>query len=337
MRRASGRRLACGSASSSPPGKRSCSRCPQPGSSTLPLRAEDLGFDSVWVGDSLTARPRLEPLALLAAHRDADDTCHYRNRRADRVTATHGTRRALHRDRRSARRGAPRPRPRRRLPHGRRPSSSSLRQTPRSVAALRSSNATSRPGGGCGATLPHRPHRGSMRRSRQALGAIPPTCPSRRSTAVARGIRTEGAGSSGPVVRRLVAVPAHGLRIRCTACRGRCGSAGRRTNDAGRVCRVRDRGDRRPARSGVRAAGSFLQAYYGFSGETLRLIQAVVAGSPEACAEQLCEYVAAGADHLVLRLGDLAGTNLLGPLAGVADRVRSTSSQTRPASIKENQ
>jgi alkanesulfonate monooxygenase SsuD/methylene tetrahydromethanopterin reductase-like flavin-dependent oxidoreductase (luciferase family) len=30
-------------------------------------RAEDLGFSSVWVGDSLTARPRHEPLTLLAA------------------------------------------------------------------------------------------------------------------------------------------------------------------------------------------------------------------------------------------------------------------------------
>ena len=33
----------------------------------LAVRAEALGFDSVWVGDSLTARPRLEPLATLAA------------------------------------------------------------------------------------------------------------------------------------------------------------------------------------------------------------------------------------------------------------------------------
>jgi alkanesulfonate monooxygenase SsuD/methylene tetrahydromethanopterin reductase-like flavin-dependent oxidoreductase (luciferase family) len=30
-------------------------------------RAEDLGFDSVWVGDSLLSKPRYEPLALLAA------------------------------------------------------------------------------------------------------------------------------------------------------------------------------------------------------------------------------------------------------------------------------
>ncbi|MEV6796040.1 LLM class flavin-dependent oxidoreductase [Streptomyces sp. NPDC051320] len=29
--------------------------------------AEDLGFDSVWAGDSLTARPRLDPLVVLAA------------------------------------------------------------------------------------------------------------------------------------------------------------------------------------------------------------------------------------------------------------------------------
>ena len=31
------------------------------------VRAEDLGFDSVWAGDSLHARPRVEPLTLLAA------------------------------------------------------------------------------------------------------------------------------------------------------------------------------------------------------------------------------------------------------------------------------
>src|SRR5258705_13958337 len=33
----------------------------------LAQRAQRLGFDSVWVGDSLLARPRHEPLTLLAA------------------------------------------------------------------------------------------------------------------------------------------------------------------------------------------------------------------------------------------------------------------------------
>lgn len=33
----------------------------------LAQRAKDLGFDSVWIGDSLTARPRHDPLTLLAA------------------------------------------------------------------------------------------------------------------------------------------------------------------------------------------------------------------------------------------------------------------------------
>ena len=33
----------------------------------LAARAEAEGFDSVWVGDSLTARPRHDPLTLLAA------------------------------------------------------------------------------------------------------------------------------------------------------------------------------------------------------------------------------------------------------------------------------
>ena len=34
---------------------------------TLAERAEQAGFDSVWIGDSITARPRHEPLTLLAA------------------------------------------------------------------------------------------------------------------------------------------------------------------------------------------------------------------------------------------------------------------------------
>ena len=33
----------------------------------LAERAEGLGFDSIWVGDSLLARPRNDPLTLLAA------------------------------------------------------------------------------------------------------------------------------------------------------------------------------------------------------------------------------------------------------------------------------
>lgn len=33
----------------------------------LAEKAEDLGFDSIWIGDSVTARPRHEPLTLLAA------------------------------------------------------------------------------------------------------------------------------------------------------------------------------------------------------------------------------------------------------------------------------
>src|SRR5438132_8199950 len=33
----------------------------------LASRAERLGFDSIWIGDSLLARPRHEPLTLLAA------------------------------------------------------------------------------------------------------------------------------------------------------------------------------------------------------------------------------------------------------------------------------
>ena len=35
------------------------------------MRAEALGLDSVWVGDSILARPRFEPLTTLAAIADA--------------------------------------------------------------------------------------------------------------------------------------------------------------------------------------------------------------------------------------------------------------------------
>ncbi|HVB18423.1 MAG TPA: LLM class flavin-dependent oxidoreductase, partial [Stellaceae bacterium] len=34
---------------------------------SLAERAEGLGFDSIWVGDSILARPRHEPLTLLSA------------------------------------------------------------------------------------------------------------------------------------------------------------------------------------------------------------------------------------------------------------------------------
>jgi alkanesulfonate monooxygenase SsuD/methylene tetrahydromethanopterin reductase-like flavin-dependent oxidoreductase (luciferase family) len=34
---------------------------------TLAEKAEDLGYDSIWIGDSITARPRHEPITLLAA------------------------------------------------------------------------------------------------------------------------------------------------------------------------------------------------------------------------------------------------------------------------------
>ncbi|MDG2285948.1 MAG: LLM class flavin-dependent oxidoreductase, partial [Alphaproteobacteria bacterium] len=34
---------------------------------TLAEKAEDLGYDAIWVGDSITAKPRHEPITLLAA------------------------------------------------------------------------------------------------------------------------------------------------------------------------------------------------------------------------------------------------------------------------------
>ncbi len=60
----------------------------------LAERAEELGLDSVWVGDSLVARPRYEPLALIGRAGATDDEGARRNRLPGHHAASPGAARA---------------------------------------------------------------------------------------------------------------------------------------------------------------------------------------------------------------------------------------------------
>ncbi len=94
----------------------------------LAERAEGLGYDSIWVGDSILARPRHEPLTLLVGGRRAHQTCRARHRGAVAGAAQPGRPGARHRD--------PGPDQRRAL-HPRRRHRQRRSQYPRRVRRLR--------------------------------------------------------------------------------------------------------------------------------------------------------------------------------------------------------
>jgi alkanesulfonate monooxygenase SsuD/methylene tetrahydromethanopterin reductase-like flavin-dependent oxidoreductase (luciferase family) len=72
--------------------------------------------------------------------------------------------------------------------------------------------------------------------------------------------------------------------------------------------------DRDPARAEARL-GSYVSSYYGLPFDVMRKVQGMFAGTPEACAEWLLEFARAGAAHLVLRSPDLPAD--LDPIAEV--------------------
>jgi alkanesulfonate monooxygenase SsuD/methylene tetrahydromethanopterin reductase-like flavin-dependent oxidoreductase (luciferase family) len=298
-------------------------------------RAEDLGFDSVWVGDSLTARPRLEPLVLLGA------------------IATRTARVAI----------------------GTAALTASLRPTALAAHSIATVDqlAEGRLILGLGAGFPmeetelefaaagatYRRRIAQLERNaaiwRWLWGDPSAPPPSGVDEAIAQALRAmpRPARPSGPPLWLAGSGPSALDRAgrlfdgwlpyppTATDFDTQRAAVGAAAVHAGRTTPVECAVyvtvviDDRPGAASERL-DRFSSVYYGFSGETLRLVQAVVAGSPEACAEQLCEYVAAGADHLVLRVGDLEGSNLLGPLAGVADRVRSSSTSDVLATVKED-
>ena len=298
-------------------------------------RAEDLGFESVWVGDSLTARPRFEPLVLLGAI--ATRTTQVAIGTAALTASLRPTALAAHSiatvDQLAEGRlvlglGAGFPMEETELEFAAADATYRRRiaQLERNVAIWRWlwGDPSARPPSGIDEAIA------------QALGAMPrPARPGGPPLWLA-GSGPNALDRAGRLFDGWLPYPPTAAEF--DAQRAAVGAA---AQHAGRTTPVECAAyvtvviDDRPAAASERL-DRFSRLYYGFSGETLRLIQAVVAGPPDACAVQLCEYVAAGADHLVLRLGDLDGSNLLGPLAGVADRVRSSSTGHALASAKED-
>ncbi len=88
--------------------------------------------------------------------------------------------------------------------------------------------------------------------------------------------------------------------------------------------------DRDPAAAEARL-GAFYTSYYGLPFEVMRRVQGCFAGSPEGCAAWLAGYVRAGVSHLVLRSPDLErdleplALTVIPPLRGVTGGAASPS------------
>ena len=167
----------------------------------LAVRAERLGWDSIWIGDSLLARPRHEPLTLLAAVAARRAAGRARHRRAAADIAQSGAAGAPGRHARPDRGGAPDPRrrhrPRRarhpRGVHGRR---RAVREARRAAARRPAPlpRAVDRQAGVLGGAV-------DGRGRRAGADALSP----RRAAAVDRRIAAGQPGARGQAFRRLAA------------------------------------------------------------------------------------------------------------------------------------
>jgi alkanesulfonate monooxygenase SsuD/methylene tetrahydromethanopterin reductase-like flavin-dependent oxidoreductase (luciferase family) len=299
------------------------------------VRAEDLGFDSVWVGDSLTARPRLEPLTLLAAiatrtNRAAIGTAALTGALRPTALAAHSiaTIDQLADGRLVVGLGAGFPMQDTELefaaagaPYGRR-----IAQLERNVATWKWlwGDPSAPPPSGTTETIA------------QALRSIPPPARPGGPPLWLAGSGPKALDRAGRMFDGWLPYPTtvSDFETQRAAVHAAAADVGRATRIECAVY-VTVAIDDRTARASERL-DRFSNAYYGFSGETLRVIQAVVAGTPEECAEHLCGYVAVGADHLVLRIGDLDGNDRIDTLARVAELVRSTNSRRELAITQES-
>ena len=159
----------------------------------LAERAERLGYDSVWVGDSLLARPRHEPITLLAGVAGRTRRVRARHGRAAAGAAQSRAARAPGCDARPGQRrpGDPRRRHRHRrsqypgrVPLGRRAVREARRHVDGRHAALQ--GAVDRQAGGLGRPL-----------ARRAGRARPDAAPARRAADLGRRLGAGRAGAGG--------------------------------------------------------------------------------------------------------------------------------------------
>lgn len=284
----------------------------------LAQRAEDLGFDSVWAGDSLLARPRLDPLIVLAAC--ATVTRHVALGTAALTAAlrppliganmlTSLDHVAPGRLRVGVGAGFPVPETEREFsavgvpPAGR---SARLDETVRLWKQAWSAEAGGRGGEPCAGNDGRTAFHGAIW-DVDGLDRLP-------RPAVPGGPRVWLAAGGGPAVLDRVAGLYDGWLpflpdparyqwawdrvMRLAAAAGRLPSA----IEPGLYATVYL--DAKSARGEARLE-EYVRGYYGRSLEFMSAIQAFCHGTPQHCANWLAGFIAAGARHLVLRVGSL--------------------------------
>lgn len=270
----------------------------------IAARAETLGFDSVWTGDSLTARPRFAPLTLLAAV--AARTSHIRVGTAALTAA--------------------------------------LRPPVLGAASVATLDriAGGRLVLGLGAGFPDAateaefevlgaPFHGRLER----LGAVVDAWRAAWRGEIAPGFPTPSRSAgppmwlagAGPRALRLAAWSFDGWlpyvpdpeTYRQTSHRldDLLSDAGRTPADVARALYVTVLVD-----GAVDEMGEWCQGYYGVSADVLERFQAVVAGPLDACVDRLARFADSGACHLVLRIGSPHTERYLDTTAELARRWR---------------
>jgi len=268
----------------------------------LAVTAEDLGLDSVWVGDSILARPRLDPLPMLSAvahatRRVTVGTAAFLAAARQPVTAAHAIATVD------------------RIAEG------------RLVLAVGSgfpSDDTRAEFEACGAPYDGRGRRlhDTVRRWRAMwAGEVAPDDPVARLPGPSRsgGPPVWLAGGTDRALRAVGRLYDGWLPYPPTP---EAYAAGWEQVTDAATAAGREPGDITPAlyatlvladtaEAAAEEADAYVSAYYGLPLELLSAFQTVICGPPEACVERLRSYVEAGARHVILRFGSRRVTEQL--------------------------
>jgi alkanesulfonate monooxygenase SsuD/methylene tetrahydromethanopterin reductase-like flavin-dependent oxidoreductase (luciferase family) len=280
-------------------------------------RAEQVGFDSVWAGDSLTARPRVEPLTLLAAvaaktSRITLGTAALTAALRNPVSAAHAiaTVDQLSEGRLVLALGAGFPIPETEAEFAAvgLPFASRISRLVKTVELWRGLWEPG-PGGQDAAA-----HRDLL----HGIDALPrPVRPGGPPLWFA-GAGPKALARTGRLFDGWLPYPATASEYAAglAAVRDAASRAGRTRGcvTPGLYATVVVDADRGRA---FRQLDDYAHAYYGFSGETLMAIQTVIIGAPDECSARLADYFEAGATHVVARIGTLRPHDRLEHLAEV--------------------
>jgi alkanesulfonate monooxygenase SsuD/methylene tetrahydromethanopterin reductase-like flavin-dependent oxidoreductase (luciferase family) len=280
-------------------------------------RAEHLGFDSVWAGDSLTARPRVEPLTLLAAvaartSRITLGTAALTAALRNPVTAAHAiaTVDQLSEGRLVLALGAGFPIHETKAEFAAvgMPFASRISRLVKTVELWRGLWGPS-PGNQHAAGYIDLPH---------GIDALPrPVRPGGPPLWLA-GAGPKALERTGRLFDGWLPYPttASEYAAGLSAVREAASNAGRTVGCITPALYATVVVDHDRIRA-LRQLDEYAHAYYGFSGETLMAIQTVIVGAPDECSATLIGYLEAGATHIVARIGTLRPHERLDHIAQV--------------------